>query len=276
MVLPTSTVDSILQRGCVTVRLPFVYFNRTAASVEADAVVVDPSSGVEALARAVADGGHRRAAAIFGPRNTSTGEEREQAVRGAFEEVGIAIARRHVLHGPFDFETGFQGARELLRRKDADSTSGVRQRRGGARCSERRRGAGIDVPGEVSIVGFDDLPTSGWALVRLSTVAYDLEAMSARPARLIVRRVEAGPDEPVRRVQFDTRWVPAQRSARRPSDDSGSAPGRRLPSSVHTHTVAMCRRAGRSPPVALRPRKCVHAPRSHGLPTLRRPRRVHP
>jgi LacI family transcriptional regulator len=67
---------------------------------------------------------------------------------------------------------------------------------------------GIGVPSQVSIVGFDDLPTSGWALVRLSTVAYDLDAMSREAARLIVRRVEGGAGEPLRRVEFGTRWVP--------------------------------------------------------------------
>ena len=54
-----------------------------AAAVAADAVVADPSAGVAALAAAVAEAGHTRAAAIFGPRNTSTGEERELAVRAS-------------------------------------------------------------------------------------------------------------------------------------------------------------------------------------------------
>jgi LacI family transcriptional regulator len=111
VLLATSTVDSILPARLVDRRMPFVYFNRTAASVDADAVVVNPLVGIDGLARAVAAAGHTRAAAIFGPRNTSTGEEREQALREAFEEVGIAIARRHVLHGPFDFATGYRGAR---------------------------------------------------------------------------------------------------------------------------------------------------------------------
>jgi LacI family transcriptional regulator len=208
VVLATSTVDSILPARLRDRRMPFVYFNRTAASVDADAVVVDPSSGVAALAGAVAESGHTRAAAIFGPRNTSTGEEREQAVRGAFEEVGITIARRHVLHGPFDFATGHAGAHELLQRPDAPALLVCANDVVALGALNAAAELGIDVPGQVSIVGFDDLPTSGWALVRLSTVGYDLDAMSREAARLIVRRVEGGPDEPLRRVAFDTQWVP--------------------------------------------------------------------
>lgn len=208
VVLATTTVDSVLPTRLQDRRMPFVYFNRTAAGVEADAVVVDPSAGVDALASAVAQAGHTRACAIFGPRNTSTGEEREQAMRSALDEVGISIARRDVLHGPFDFETGHRGARELLDRSDAPSLLVCANDVVALGALNASVELGLDVPGQVSIVGFDDLPTSRWALVRLSTVAYDLDGMSREAARLIVWRVEGGADEPVRRVAFDTRWVP--------------------------------------------------------------------
>jgi LacI family transcriptional regulator len=176
--------------------------------VTADAVVVDPSAGVDALAAAVAAAGHTRAAAIFGPRNTSTGEEREQALRAAFEEVGITIARRDVLHGPFDFSTGHRGALDLLQRPDPPALLVCANDVVALGALNAAAELGLDVPGRVSIVGFDDLPPSSWALVRLSTVAYDLDAMSREAARLVVRRVEGGAEEPVRRVAFETRWVP--------------------------------------------------------------------
>ena len=208
VVLATTTVDSILPSRLRDRGMPFVYFNRTAAAVDADAVVVDPSAGVHALAAAVAEAGHTRAAAIFGPRNTSTGEEREQAVRTAFEEVGITIARRDVLHGPFDFANGHRSAETLLQRADAPALLVCANDVVALGALNAAAELGIAVPGQVSIVGFDDLPTSRWALVRLSTVAYDLDGMSAEAARLIVQRVEGDAGDPVRRVAFDTRWVP--------------------------------------------------------------------
>jgi LacI family transcriptional regulator len=208
VVLATTTVDSILPARLRDRRMPFVYFNRTASGVDADAVVVDPACGVEDLANAVAKAGHTRAAAVFGPRNTSTGEEREQATRAAFEEVGIVIAGRDVRHGPFDFATGHRGAQDLLQQPGAPALLVCANDVVALGALNAAMELGIDVPGQVSIVGFDDLPTSGWALVRLSTVGYDLDAMSREAARLIVGRVEGGPDEPVRRVAFDTWWVP--------------------------------------------------------------------
>ncbi len=208
VVLATTTVDSILPARLRDRKMPFVYFNRTALGVEADAVVVDPSVGVANLASAVAEAGHTRAAAIFGPRNTSTSEEREHAMRSAFEELGITLSRRDVLHGPFDFESGHRGALDLLARPDAPSLLVCANDVVALGALNAAAELGIDVPGQVSIVGFDDLPPSRWALVRLSTIAYDLDEMSREAARLIVRRVQDGAAEPVRRVAFETRWVP--------------------------------------------------------------------
>ncbi|SFC56570.1 transcriptional regulator, LacI family [Nocardioides terrae] len=207
VVLATTTVDSILPARLQDRGMPFVYFNRV-AGVEADAVVVDPSAGVEALARAVADAGHKRAAAIFGPHNTSTGEERERAMRAALEEVGISLSQRDVVHGPFDFESGRRGAHELLGRDGAPSLLICANDLVALGALNAAAELDIDVPGRVSIIGFDDLPPSRWALVQLSTVAYDLEAMSREAARLIVSRVQGDRGAPARRVAFGTTWVP--------------------------------------------------------------------
>lgn len=206
-VLATTTVDSVLPVRLQDRRVPFVYFNRTSQSVAADSVTVDPAEGVRELVKALDDRGHRRIGAIFGPRNTSTGEERESAVRSALEDHGLSLQQRGVLHGPFDFATGYDGFRQL-RALDQPPTVVL--------CGNDvvALGAlnaavelGVAVPDEVSIVGFDDLPTSRWALVRLSTVAYDLEEMSREAARLVVSRVEVGPEEPVSAVSFPTTYV---------------------------------------------------------------------
>jgi LacI family transcriptional regulator len=71
---------------------------------------------------------------------------------------------------------------------------------------------GAGVPADVSIAGFDDLPTSRWALIRLSTVAYDLDDMSREAARLVVARVEH-PDAPAAHSVYRTHYVPRATTA---------------------------------------------------------------
>jgi len=158
--------------------LPFVYFNRTAPSVESSSVTVDPEPGMSELVQEIVRLGHRRVGAVFGPRSTSTGESRESVLRELLDEHEIRLRRQDVRHGPFDFDTGFRACLELL---DGDQPPTVLVCANdvvalGAMNAAAERGAAV--PEFLSTVGFDDLPTSSWPLVQLTTVAYDLAVMS--------------------------------------------------------------------------------------------------
>ena len=65
---------------------------------------------------------------------------------------------------------------------------------------------GAEVPADVSIIGFDDLPAASWPIIRLTTVSFDLEAMVRRAADLLVRRIEE-PDRPVEQCKFRSELV---------------------------------------------------------------------
>lgn len=206
-VLATTTLDSVLPVRLADRGVPFVYFNRTAPGVAADAVTVDPRPGMTALVEDLVRLGHRRVGAVFGPRNTSTGEEREQVLRALLDDHGISLAGRHVRRGPFDFRTGHAAMHELLG-GEAPPTAVVCANDvvalGALNAAVERK---IRVPEDISVVGFDDLPTSDWALVQLSTVAYDLDEMSRAAARLLVERVEGGDGAGPRTSAFSTRYV---------------------------------------------------------------------
>lgn len=207
VVLATTTLDSVLPVRLQDRGIPFVYFNRTAPGVAADAVTVDPRPGLAQLVDALVSQGHERVGAVFGPQNTSTGEEREQALRILLEEHGVSLAARHVRRGPFDFSTGHAAMHELLAtsRPPTAVVCGNDVVALGALNAAAERGVGV--PDDVSVLGFDDLPTSRWALIRLSTVAYDLDAMSRAAARLLVERVEGRADAPPRAEVFTTQFV---------------------------------------------------------------------
>jgi LacI family transcriptional regulator len=207
VLLATTTLDSVLPVRLRDRGVPFVYFNRTSAVVDADQVVVDPAGGLREAAATIVDLGHRRVAAIFGPRNTSTGERREAVLREALERLGVTIGSRYSLWGPFDFDTGFVGAHRLLDQPERPTVivCGNDVVALGALNAARERG--LAVPGEVSVVGFDDLPVASWPIIRLTTVAFDLNAMARAAAGLLVNRLERGADQPFQTITFDSRLV---------------------------------------------------------------------
>lgn len=208
VLLATTSLDSVLPVRLRDRGIPFVYFNRTATAIEADSVTVDPRPGAAELVSQLVALGHRDVAAIFGPRNTSTGESRETCFTELLGAKDITIAPRWSLHGAFDFASGHSGATTLLAQKPRPSVIVCANDVVALGALNAAAEQNFAVPGDVSIVGFDDLPTSSWALVQLATVAYDLDAMAREAARLLVERLEGPPDAPFRPVVYPSRFQP--------------------------------------------------------------------
>jgi len=207
VLLATTTVTSVLPVRLRDRGVPFVYFNRTSEAVEADSAEVDAEMGMRQLAARLLELGHRRVGAIFGPRNTSTAERREHALRDALAVASVTISSDLSHRGPFDVETGHTGAQRLLQRDDRPSVIVCGNDVVAFGALNAARELGLDVPGEVSVVGFDDLPPARWPLLQLTTVAFDLDAMARRAASLLVERIERGPGGPYRHEQFPSRLV---------------------------------------------------------------------
>lgn len=206
VILATTTVDSVAPLRLRDRGLPFVYFNRTAAYVDADATVVTPALGFETAVRRAIELGHRRIGAVLGPSNTSTAQTREQALRAALAAHGLSLDPQYVRRGPFDTESGDAATAELLA-LDAPPTlvfCGNDVVAYGAMNAARR--AGVSVPDDISIVGFDDLPPAAWPIIELSTIAYDFAGMAREAARLLARRIDE-PGAPISHVEFDTTFV---------------------------------------------------------------------
>jgi LacI family transcriptional regulator len=207
VVLATTTVDSVVPVRLRDRGVPFVYFNRTSATIEADSATVDPGPGLSETAEAIAGLGHRRVGAIFGPRNTSTGAEREGALRDALGSAGITIGAQYTHRGPFDFQTGYLGARALLGRTPRPTVIICGNDVVAMGTLNAARELGIAVPAEVSVVGFDDLPQAAWPLIQLTTVAFDLDRMARAAAGLLVKRAEGASEDEYQHAIFPSRLV---------------------------------------------------------------------
>ncbi|MFK5583248.1 MULTISPECIES: LacI family DNA-binding transcriptional regulator [unclassified Serinicoccus] len=189
VILATPRLESLLPVRLDDKGIPFVYFNRVSSLVHADSVTVDPSVGFADLADALVRLGHTRIGAVFGPQDTSTGALRERAVRAALAARGLGFDEADVRHGDFDFEVGHTHGRDLLGSSDRPSVIICANDIVALGVLNAAAEEGLEVPADVSVVGFDDLPIAGWPLVQMTTIRYDLDAMSRSAARLMVRRV---------------------------------------------------------------------------------------
>ncbi|TDK23960.1 LacI family transcriptional regulator [Arthrobacter crusticola] len=206
VLLATSTIDSVVPLRLRDRRLPFVYFNRTSDAVSADSAVVDPTQGMREAAEALSKHGHRRIAAILGPANTSTAVNREIALREALAQQGMSIPARYIHRGPFDTATGHAGTEHFLTMPQPPTAIVCGNDVVAFGALNAARSAGVGVPDDLSIIGFDDLPSASWPIIQLTTIAYDLDAMVRRAADLLIDRIQS-PGRPLEESAFPSHLI---------------------------------------------------------------------
>ncbi|MGK5552120.1 LacI family DNA-binding transcriptional regulator [Actinomadura kijaniata] len=134
--------------------------------------------------------GHRRIAVIGGPADMLCTQARVDGYRSALERAGIAVDRDLVRYGDFRHEGGFERTRELLALPDPPTAvfAGSDQQAMGAYQAARL--AGLRVPEDLSVVGFDDLPACQWMSPPLTTVRQPLEEMGRVAARTLLQLLD--------------------------------------------------------------------------------------
>jgi LacI family transcriptional regulator len=207
-VLTTTTLDSPLPHELEARGLPFVFLARESDDVAADAAVVDNTLGASILAAEILRLRHRRIGAIFGPQDTSTGRDRRRGVRVTLAAAGLDLDDFPVLEGPFISETGHEAMHTLMSADNPPTVVICGNDSIAIGALNAACGMGLAVPGDVSIVGFDDLPIAGWELVQLTTVRQPMDEMARVAGRTLVARIE-GRAEPgrIQRTVFEPELV---------------------------------------------------------------------
>lgn len=137
--------------------------------------------------------GHRKIAFIAGPTSHTDALERLVGYRMALEEAGIGFDAIRVEQGDF-LETGGVAAMERLFERDVGFTAvfcANDQTAYGARLVLYRRG--LRVPEDISLVGFDDVPTSLYTTPPLTTVRQPIYQLGRQAAEAIVGLIRKEP-----------------------------------------------------------------------------------
>jgi LacI family transcriptional regulator len=152
-----------------------------------DTVAPENEAGAEALAVALVAAGHRDFAVLAGPPNLHTARDRLRGFRAGLEKAGIALSERDVITGEFNRDGGYEALATLLSRSAGAPLQGCVfavndvMAVGALACL---RTAGLDVPGDVAVAGFDDIVTLRDVWPRLTTVRLPLEAIGEMVGRL--------------------------------------------------------------------------------------------
>lgn len=175
-------------------------------------------SGAVSATRHLIGLGHTRIAMIGGPDRMLCSRARWDGYRTALQTAGLPVEPRFERPGDFHIEAGYAQARELLalpQRPTAIFAGSDLQAFG---VYEAARHAGLRIPEELSVVGFDDLPLARWLWPPLTTVRQPLAEMAATATRLITA-LARGETPQNRCVELATSLV--RRESTAPPDQSG-------------------------------------------------------
>ncbi|MCX2750072.1 LacI family DNA-binding transcriptional regulator [Arthrobacter sp. MI7-26] len=144
------------------------------------------SGGVLAT-RHLIDLGHRNIAMITGPDDMMCSRARVSGYRSALDAAGIPIQDHLIVPGQFHREDGIERGQELLSLPNPPTAVFAGSDLTALGVYEAARSVGVEIPRDLSVVGYDDLQIAQWAGPPLTTVKQPLSEMAAQATRLVLR-----------------------------------------------------------------------------------------
>jgi LacI family repressor for deo operon, udp, cdd, tsx, nupC, and nupG len=164
-------------------------------------IEVDNYGATRALIRHLIQNGHRRIAHGCGPADNIEATVRLTAYRAALKEAGIAIDEEIVWQGAFTFAAGGDIARRFLALQDRPTAVFMANDEMAMGFIKTVKDAGLVVPRDVSVAGFDDIEYARYFDPALTTVNQPRNALGRLAAEsLIARMTGAAADVPMRTV----------------------------------------------------------------------------
>ena len=183
--------------------------------------------------------GHRRIGFLAGRPDLESARLREQGFRDALAAAGIALDPDLIRVGEYELEASEEPARQLLHARRAADRDLRRQRPVRHQDDARRPILGLSVPGDVSVIGFDNIPESALTEPPLTTIDQSIQQMGRGGGAAARRPASTGAADGPQQVTLPTKLVVRQscrrlgrtldergRGRRRPTPPTGTRRGR--------------------------------------------------
>lgn len=188
-------------------RVPLVLADRDVGQSAADLVLVNNEHGGYDATRHLLDLGHRRIACITGPSEATPSADRVKGYQRALCEANVKMEEALVEPGDFRYQGGEEAASRLLKLGRPPSAIFACNDLMAIGALRAIRTAGLHVPQDISLVGYDDIPLASAVSPALTTVAQPVERLATISTELLLSRIEEGTKGAPKRIVLDTELV---------------------------------------------------------------------
>lgn len=193
VIVMTATTSFQKELAALEPKAHLIFFNRYVPGANAFSVTCDNRRGGAALAKLLIETGHRRLAYIAGTPDATTSIDRGRGFVQTCAAAGISVVQDAEAK-IFSYEDGRAAAKRLMERHpDIDGIFGANDLVAFGALHALRYELGLDVPGDVSVVGFDDVAMARWPPHHLTTYRHPVLDMTAATLELI-RQIDDHPD----------------------------------------------------------------------------------
>ncbi len=154
-----------------------------------DTVAIDGAGAADAVVTYLIDRGHRRIGLLAGEAGSRARNQRAKGYRAALARAGLPYDEAIVLDCEFTEAGGYVAARVLARVANRPTAIFATNDLMALGALTALREAGLAVPGDVALVGFDDIPFARLTDPPLTTIAQYPERLGARAAALLLERL---------------------------------------------------------------------------------------
>ncbi|GAA0370258.1 DNA-binding transcriptional regulator CytR [Bowmanella denitrificans] len=213
-----------------THRLPFDLDNLTAnlpplvngnESIEVEGlnkVMVDNVQGAKDGVNHLVALGHRRIAAVLGDNNAPSNRERLQGFQQALQQAGIEPDEQYLVQGDYTTESGMKAMEALLKLRKRPTAVFCFNDDMAIGAMSVLREYGYAIPGDISIMGFDDIRYASLMNPPLTTIHQPLEEIGQASMRLLLAQL-SGKNSAPQHIQLPLQLVVRQSTGPAPESD---------------------------------------------------------
>lgn len=184
-------------------QIPVVLYNRNVPNSNANTVCCNHEKGIKQLIDLLEESGHKSYLLVAGPKDSDVANERRRIAQDYLQSLGHKDVP--VIYGDYSYES----SREEFAKWSKDNSAPD-----AVICSndimaigvidEAKESLGLNVPEDLSVVGFDGVSASQWFNYQLTTIQQPLEQLTKAAVDILMERIESPDSAPESRVLSGT------------------------------------------------------------------------
>lgn len=169
---------------------PVVYVASSPEGARVPVVHCDDFQGGLQATQYLIELGHRSIATVVGDSDQRFASDRLEGYYHALQEAGLEGSPGLVMSGDWSATSGYRAVQRLLKSRQRFTAIFAQNDRMAVGVIKALRAAGLRVPEDVSVLGFDDIPLASYFDPPLTTLRQPMESFGRQAAQLLIKTIE--------------------------------------------------------------------------------------